>query len=495
MVLLTMKKRLVLILVLMSTCVLGIVGLQLFWNYQNYTNTVKNFAHNSNEALTLAVDREITVRHLAIVKKFKRWLADTSFVEITCDNSNRQKETVFHMRDVHPLTEDRRPVSIGLNDFKESLSEITPVAKAFFIEHFGNTILMGDLKKGIVYFYTQGLGDSLAVAYDKSKLNLDTLQLFYKQELALRSVHASFEFNPSGGDKKAFVTQKVNTALRNPYQKEFVYAGFESPNAYFLKEMKWVIISTLLLIGITLFCFAYTVRTLLSQQKLAELKDNFINNMTHELNTPLTSIRITSEALRTFKHTPETEHEYLEIISQQTEKLTDLTSRILNTNRLVITRTEWKEVDITKLLERVIQNFSLQAERKMAVIQYTSTSDSIRIKGDAESLMNAFTNIIDNAMKYSSDSLRLLITSTQQNGHAQISFSDNGSGIPEEYRKQVFEHFFRIPQGNTHTVKGYGLGLSYVQQVVTQHHGSISISSNKPKGSIFTLKFPLLIYG
>jgi two-component system, OmpR family, phosphate regulon sensor histidine kinase PhoR len=486
-----MKKRLVLILVLMSTCVAGIVGLQLFWNYQNYNSTVKNFTHDSNEALTLAVNREIAVRHLTIVKKFKHWLADTSLVEITCDNVNRNKETVFHMRDAHPLDGDRRPVSIGLNDFKESLSEITPKAKTFFIEHFGNTILMGDLKKGIVYFYTQGLGDSLAIAYDRSKLNLDTLQLFYKQELALKNVHSSFEFNPGEGDSKAFVTQKVNTALRNPYQKEFVYAGFESPNAYFLKEMKWIIASTLLLIGITLFCFGYTVRTLLSQQKLAELRDNFINNMTHELNTPLTSIRITSEALRAFKHTPETEREYLEIISQQTEKLTDLTSQILNTNRLAVTRKEWKEVDITELIERVIQNFSPQAERQEAVIQYTSTFDSIHIKGDAESLMNAFSNIIDNALKYSSTSLRLLITSTRQNGHAEISFSDNGSGIPEEYRKQVFEHFFRIPQGNTHNVKGYGLGLSYVQQVVAQHHGSVSISGNQPKGSIFTLKFPL----
>jgi two-component system, OmpR family, phosphate regulon sensor histidine kinase PhoR len=486
-----MKKRLVLILVLMSTCVVGIVGLQLFWNYQNYTSTVKNFTHNSNEALALAVNREITVRHLAIVEKFKHWLADTSFITITCDNKNRTKETVFHMRDTHPIDEDRRPVSIGLNNFKESLAVITPEAKAFFIEHFGNTILMGDLKKGIVYFYTQRIGDSLSVAYDKSKLNLDTLRTFYKEELALKGVHAAFEFNPRENNTHAFITQKINTALRDPYQKEPVYAGFASPFTYFLKEMKWVITSTLLLIGITLFCFGYTVKTLLSQQKLAELKDNFINNMTHELNTPITSIRITSEALRTFKHSPETEREYLAIIGQQTEKLTDLTTQILNTNSLVVKRKSWKILDVRNTIQFAIDNLSLQAEKQHAIIEYQISGEEINVKGDAESLLNAFTNVIDNALKYTPQGLELTIASIVQKGYVEISFADNGPGIPEEYRKQIFENFFRVPQGNTHNVKGYGLGLSYVQQVVSQHRGSVTVSGNQPHGSIFKLTFPL----
>ncbi len=486
-----MKKRLVLILVLMSACVVGIIGLQLFWNYQNYNSTVKNFTHDTNEALSHAVNREINVRHLTIVKQFKRWLADTAFIEITCDNVNRDNKTVFHMRDAHPINEDKRPVSIGLVSFKESLSEITPEAKAFFIEHFGNNILMGDLKKGIVYFYTQRLGDSLAVAYDRSKLNLDTLRTFYKEELALKEIYTSFELNPEETEKDAFVTQKVNTALRAPYDKEPVCAGFVSPFAYFLKEMKWVIISTLLLIAITLFCFGYTVKTLLSQQKLAELKDNFINNMTHELNTPLTSIRITSEALKSFNHSDETRQEYLEIISQQTEKLTDLTAQILNTNRLVVSRKSMKAIDVDKLIRQAIDDLSPQAEKYHASIHYQESSTSIYIKGEEESLINAFANIIDNALKYSSERLQLTITSIIRNGYAEISFADNGPGIPDEYRKRIFENFFRVPQGNTHTVKGYGLGLSYVQQVVSQHQGFVTVSDNQPAGSIFTLKLPL----
>lgn len=485
-----MKRRLVLILALMSACVAGIIALQLFWNYQNYHSTVRTFTHDVNDALTIAAHREINTRHQTIIRKFKHWLSDTSFIAITCDNLNRYKETVFHMRDVHPLHGDSRPVSIGINSFKESLTEITPEAKAIFIDHFADNILAGDLRKGIVYFYTQRLGDSLSIAYERNKVNLDTLDAYYQTALRQKGVNASFKFN-SPDTTETFITQKVNTALRDPYQKELVYASFVTPNAYFLKEMKWVIGSTLLLIGITLFCFGYTVNTLLSQQKLAELKDNFVNNMTHELNTPLAAIRVTADALLTLKHTPETQRDYLEIISHQTEKLSQLTSHILNTNRLALQEKKRQLVDLHHLIERVLHHLAPQLNEQRAVITYNKSTEVIYLKASDEELTNAFINIIDNALKYSPGILQLTITVLKKNDHAEVSFADNGIGIPAGYREKVFDQFFRVPQGNTHTIKGYGLGLSYVRQVMTKHKGTVSVSVNEAGGSIFILYLPL----
>ena len=139
----------------MTLCVAGITGLQLYWNYQNYQSTTKSFSHDINEALRVAVDREIDSRNDSIVAKFKTWLYDTSVVQITVDRKNRKHETVFHMKDTHPMNKNERGVSLGIKDFKEPLDSITPKAKKIFIDHFTGVLVKEDLKKGIVYFYTQ----------------------------------------------------------------------------------------------------------------------------------------------------------------------------------------------------------------------------------------------------------------------------------------------------------------------------------------------------
>ncbi|SDF46855.1 His Kinase A (phospho-acceptor) domain-containing protein [Mucilaginibacter pineti] len=488
-----MKKRIALILILMTVCVAGITGLQLYWNYQNYKSTVKAFNHDINEALNTAVDKEIDQRHQKIIAKFKVWLTDTAFVQITCDTNNRHGRTVFHMRDTHPFDRDEKGVNLGITKFKIQLNKITPAAKRLFIDHFGDNILKEDLKKGIVYNYTQRLGDSLLTVYEKSKLNIAVLAKLYKEELRAKDIKTSFLLNPKNeGNQKLHLTKQVNTALRRPYEKEMVDAGFQSPDAYYLKEMKWLIITSLLLIAITLFCFAYTVKTLLSQHKLALLKDDFINNMTHELNTPLASIKLTTDALKLFDHSRNTQLEYLDIIGYQTEKLTALTAEILNTGKVdQHIRENNATIDLNELIEKAIHDLEPQSKSNHIHIQYQPYADNVFVKGDSSSLLNTFINIMDNAMKYAQGRALLHIVLSVKPKYVEVMFKDNGIGIPEEYRGKVFDKFFRVPKGNKHDVKGYGLGLSYVKQVVEQHRGTIAVAANNPAGSIFTIKLPL----
>lgn len=488
-----MKKHILLILVLMSLCVTGIVGLQLFWNYQNYRTTVRTFDHDINGALNNAVARETDQRREQIVTRFKGWLADTSLIIITADHNNRDSATVFYTQDAHPkFKEDKKRRSqFGLTDFKERLDHITPQAKAFMIKHFGDRILKRDLEEGVVYHYTQMLGDSLEKVFNASKMNPRALDKLFSQELAARNIHAAFALDPHH-TAGVYLTKKVNTNFRKPYKNDFVYAGMESPDTYFFKEMKWVIITSLLLVIITVGCFTYTVRTLLSQHKLAELKDAFINNMTHELNTPIASIKITAEALKTFKHSPQTQSEYLDMISYQSDKLQDLTGQILNTGRLNMNSVDrWTEVNLNDLVAVAINDLKPQAESTGATINYKPSDARPITHGDILSLRNVVANLIDNALKYATGRPAIAIEVKVSSKYAAINVTDNGIGIPSEYHGQVFERFFRVPQGNLHDVKGFGLGLSYVKAVIRQHHGEVALRDNDPSGAVFTIRLPL----
>lgn len=321
-----MKKHVNIILVLMSLCVTGIIGLQVFWNYQNYKSTVNTFQHDINQALQSAVELEKAQRHQQLITKVKGWLADTSLIRITCDTKNRDSNTVFYIRDRYPKYADSGSWDFGFADFKPKLTKLTPEIKTMVINRFSNTRVLRDLQQGTVYYYTQRLGDSLMTAFTNSHVRMNALDSTYKNLLRSKGIHTSFRLNPADTTGNIYLTHSINTSFRRPYKKELVRASLESPDWYFLTTMKWVLLATLLLVSISLLCFGYTAKTLLSQHKLAELKDNFISNMTHELNTPLSSIKITTEALKTFDYTPEIQKDYLDIISYQTEKLTDLTA-------------------------------------------------------------------------------------------------------------------------------------------------------------------------
>ncbi len=315
----------------MTCCVLGITGLQLYWNYQNYQTTVRNYKIEANNALDIAVDKEKLLRQEELVSKVRHWLADTSFINIECNTNNREGNTAFTIQDVHPrfLEDTSRKVKIyeiGINKFKQKLKKITPEAKIIFIDHFTKDIVKNHIVNGEIYYYTQGLGDSISKAFDESKLNMSKLYSLYKKELQKKDIYSSFQLNPKKIIARSdFSTRKVNTVLRNEYGQQQVWASLENPNKYYLREMKWLIVTSLLLIGITLFCFYYTIKTLFNQHKLVALKDQFISNMTHELHTPLASIKITAEALQKFTTDAATRENYLNIILYQTKKLTELT--------------------------------------------------------------------------------------------------------------------------------------------------------------------------
>ncbi len=483
-----MKKRIVLILVLMSTCVTGITCLQLYWNYQNYKATVKTFKHDINEALIKAADKEKAMRQQQIITRVKDWMADTSFITITCFLAGRDSSTVFHITDSHPYEKGQKGIQFGITDFKEKLHQLTPAAKTYVINFFADTMVKKDFRQGVVYFYTQRLGDSLQNLVDKSRHNQKALNNFYKAELAAMDINADFELNPVKIDKQtSFLTRTLNAGIQAPHQKDMVFAVFQSPGSYFFKEMKWLLISSLLLICITIFCYAYTVKTIFTQQKLAELKNDFVNNMTHELKTPVATINIAAEAIQDFNLSKASADEYLGIIRYQAGNLTNLIDQILKS---VVAEQDTVKINlspanVTGLINHLIYDYSPQITAAKATVNYQADNNCKTVMADAPLLKNAIANLLDNAIKYGGTETS--IRQFMEKGALIISISDNGPGIPSQYQDKVFDRFFRVPSGDIHNVKGYGLGLSYARSIIEKHGGTLTLTSNEGQRTEFII--------
>lgn len=482
-----MQKKIVFVLVMMSCCVLSIIALQLYWNFKNYNSVVANFKKDANNALDIAVDREMMQRRQQLVSEVKKWMSNPSIVKITCDTSNKEHSTAFTLQDAVPYYADEKAdkVTMGISSFNRKVGKINPEAKKVFIDHFAK-IVMDDLKEATVHYYTQGIGHRLEKTFNESRLDSANFIKIYKEELTKRQISTSFKLNTKLLASNSFVTHKANTAFRRPYVNSLVFASLENPNSYSLRETKWLIIGSFSLIGITLSCFYYTIKTLFNQHKLVAIKNQFISNMTHEINTPLSSIQVTAEALQKFKLNEETTTRYLEIILYQTQKLNDLTNEILENAKLDTSNFSMEDmVDLKHLISEILADL-----RTVIRIQVNFEEGDFVILGNRPHLHRLVTNLLENAIKYNTKPVpEISVNLGKINKGISLRIIDNGPGIADEHKSKIFDQFYRIPTGNMHDVKGYGLGLNYVKKVISQHGGSISVSDHKPSGTVFSLIF------
>jgi K+-sensing histidine kinase KdpD len=262
---------------------------------------------------------------------------------------------------------------------------------------------------------------------------------------------------------------------------------------YLTRRMLTPCLFVIFLLAITGIAFRTTYISLKKQMSLATLKDDFISNMSHELKTPVATVKVALEALYSFNalQQPERSREYLEMAVMEMNRLELLVNRALSTSLLESGRLslQKEKTDLKKLTEEVIWGMQprlLQHEAK--VILETTGSNFISLL-DKLHTQGVLINLIDNSIKYANRPAEIKIQLTEEQDSIQLSVTDNGPGIPEEYRERVFEKFFRVPAGNKHNTKGYGLGLSYAAQVMQQHMGSIRVANLPQGGCRFTLTF------
>ncbi|MBK8228820.1 MAG: HAMP domain-containing histidine kinase [Flavobacteriales bacterium] len=241
--------------------------------------------------------------------------------------------------------------------------------------------------------------------------------------------------------------------------------------------------------------FAYSVWVIMRQKRLSEMKNDFIGNMTHELKTPISTIALSSEVISdpAIVQEPERLREYARIIRSENERLRTQVERVLQLATLDKDSVAMKReaVDMHLVATAAAESIKLPAqERDMRVELHLDAAIST-VAGDRVHLTNALFNLLDNAVKYGKPGTVIEVRSSQRGNELLLSVKDEGIGIRKEDQRHVFERFYRVPTGNVHDVKGFGLGLHYVQQIAFAHGGGVSVRSEPGKGSVFTLSLPL----
>lgn len=257
----------------------------------------------------------------------------------------------------------------------------------------------------------------------------------------------------------------------------------------------WLIVSIAFLF-VVVFAFAYIVLTIIRQKKLSEMKSDFINNMTHELKTPISSIALASEVLiNSNGKTPTAKTQrYLKIINNENQRLRLLAEKVLQISQL-----EKQEIklnksneDIHELIVDTVENRCLEHCDKPVNVDYELNAERYELSVDKMHITNIIANIVDNAYKYSGDKPEIKVSTKNNNGSFQFAVEDNGIGMSREAQKYIFDKFYRVHTGNLHDVKGFGLGLYYVKTMIEAHGGKINVKSEEGKGSRFIIEIPFL---
>lgn len=274
----------------------------------------------------------------------------------------------------------------------------------------------------------------------------------------------------------------------------FLRVHFPKRKRFLIQTMWFMLTGSALLIVLIFAAFTYTITTIFRQKKVNEIRNDFINNMTHELKTPISTISLACEALND-PDIPKTERilkTYLGMINTENKRLAVLVENVLRSAILdrgeMILRREW--INSHDVIKGVVKNIAIQVKKHDGSVRMELEAINPVIRGDEVHLTNVVYNLIDNALKYSPHAPSITIRSKNAKEGIEIAFTDNGIGISKENQKKIFDKLFRVPTGNVHNVKGFGLGLSYVKAVTEKHGGNIRVESELKKGSTFYIYLP-----
>ncbi|MDB5030121.1 HAMP domain-containing sensor histidine kinase [Mucilaginibacter sp.] len=269
--------------------------------------------------------------------------------------------------------------------------------------------------------------------------------------------------------------------------------SFPKKNSSILSKMTTTLATTGGLLFILVSCFGYTLFSIIRQKKISEMRTDFINNMTHEFKTPVSTIMIASEALRDNEIVADKNRisRLANIIYEENERLGSHIERVLNIARIDKNdfKLDKKPIDVNEMISVVVDSMELKLQKCNADVSLDLQAENAIINADELHFSNVLYNLIDNAIKYSESAPQITISTQTKNGQVFIKVADKGIGMSRDQQIKIFEQFYRIPTGNVHNVKGFGLGLSYVNTIVKRLNGTINVRSEKDKGSEFELKF------
>ena len=321
----------------------------------------------------------------------------------------------------------------------------------------------------------------------------------FNKYMKFYNFHIDYYFEvkkPSDVNVNDYANYVYNKSLRdaageNGFELKLI---FPDKKQYIIAEMGTLFVTSVLLILIVLVLFWRTVLSLMREKQLSEHTTDFLNNMTHEFKTPLTNIALAGKMIikeTTVQHSDKIKH-YSGIILEENEKLRLQVEQVLS-----MTALERGEIPLVKtkinfheLIHDSLKYISIQIESKKGNVKLNLGSENVMVLGDKTHLTNAFSNLIDNAIKYSHEKPDIYIQTMTSDHNLIVVVADKGLGIEKEYQKKVFDKYFRVSKGDVHEVKGFGLGLAYIKKIVELHGGTIELQSESGKGTTFTIALP-----
>lgn len=342
-----------------------------------------------------------------------------------------------------------------------------------------------------------------------SRFNPQQLDSLLKNELNSKGIDIAYEYGILEPNQDHFLLLSNNIEMRQLEGSELkaslfpndifgnksqLIVSFPDKQGFLLRKIWSALISSGLLVTIILVCFGYSIRTIVRQKKLSEMKNDFINNMTHELKTPISTVSLAVEALndKDIEQSP-LRDKYIRVIGEENNRLGEQVEKVLQI--AAIDRNDYNLTEellrMNEMVKNATEHISMQVEQRGGRLNLIEKANKDLVKGDEMHLTNIIVNLLDNANKYSPDAPNITLRTESDENDFILSIHDRGIGMNREQQKHIFEKFYRVPTGNLHNVKGFGLGLAYVQRMVEAHGGTISVDSEPGKGSKFSIILPL----
>lgn len=343
---------------------------------------------------------------------------------------------------------------------------------------------------------------------DCNENNLSIAQIFpldslIRNQLIANNIYTkvSLAFYNKNQQRFSYVSKKQadTTALQTtPFafdfnQDEQLRLAFPYKNRVIIASLSLPIIASLILVIVSLSAFWLALRVIFRQKQLSELKNDFINNVTHEFKTPISTIAFAVANIENEQiiHQPNSIRQFTKVIRDENKRLNAQVEKVLQTALSERKALELKRefINIHEIINDLADAYELKIKDKGSIHRKLNASKA-QVTGDAFHISNAISNLLDNALKYSKENLDIILSTESNERGIMIRVADHGIGISKEHLELIFEKFYRVPNGNVHNVKGFGLGLSYVKEIVDKHLGQVEVSSKPGKGSVFSIFLP-----
>jgi two-component system phosphate regulon sensor histidine kinase PhoR len=481
------------------------IAVQLYWNYNNYLDNKQRVQNEIQSSLDIAIDEyytDLSKSNFFTIIDYDSINIKSSFLKDVWNediNSSKSKVSISSIKISSDYKGDVSSIpkildSIFITDtieFEFNDEKITPKKLTKYQPEIQKFKINSDSLK-----FLKGI-QSVAIALNNDEINFTRLDSIFTNQLSKKGIKTPHylvllekDIKVGGSNKAKDIELSLFSNSKSTFLRpdQNLRAYYKDPTIQALKKSSTGILLSLLLSLSVIFCLVYLLKIISTQKELAEIKNDLINNITHEFKTPIATISTAIEAIESFNVSDNKEKtkQYAAISAFQLKKLHQMVEKLLETATLdsESLMLQKEPTNIVDLIAKIAKKFELLTKKE---INFKTNIDSKILKIDRFHFENAISNLVDNAIKYGGDSIEVNLNSVLN--VTEISVADNGKGIDKSQQERIFDKFYRVPKGNTHDVKGFGIGLYYTQKIIEKHNGSINVSSNFDN-TIFKLQIP-----